>query len=222
LKDARRNRGVLNDTFADWTEVLVRTGATMLAARIAVVHRLAEPVADAYADLVTNGMTAQSHQSVGLRYDISTGRAVIGDTAQGVPDPNELADELRVAVARRHAEERDRGITLVGPHRDELTLSIGDLEAKDYASHGECWSLALALRLGSRAVLGEVGDEPVVMLDDVFAELDETRRERLARRCDAFEQVLVTAAVDADVPLAGARYLVRAGTVTSRPQVGAA
>lgn len=222
LKEARRRGGAADPTLRDWTAVLVRTGATLLAARIAAVHALAGPVAEAYADLVVSGVTAQSHQGVSLRYDLATGRQVVGVAAAGVPDPAELAEELGSALDRVAAEERDRGVTLVGPHRDELTLTIGDLEARTYASHGECWSLALALRLGSRELLHDTGDEPVVLLDDVFAELDEQRRDRLARRCDQFEQVLVTAAVDADVPLSGPRHTVRAGTVSELPEVGAA
>lgn len=215
LKDARRRGRTPDVTLRDWTEVLVRTGATLLAARIAAVHALTGPVQDAYGDLVTAGITPQAHQQIGLCYDLSTGRSVTGDPDGGVPDPKDLAEELAEGLAALERDEQDRGLTLVGPHRDELTLSVGDLPAKGFASHGECWSLALALRLASREVLCEVGDEPIVLLDDVFAELDEHRRARLARRCATFEQVVVTAAVDADVPLAGPRYHVRAGTVAS-------
>ena len=222
LKDARRRGGAPDATLRDWTAVLVKAGATLLAARIAVVHALAGPVEEAYGDLVATGRTPQAHQGISLRYDLSTGRSVTGNSSTGVPDPARLADELHEGLLAVAADERDRGVTLAGPHRDELTLTIGDLEARNYASHGECWSLALALRLGSREVLNQVGDEPIVMLDDVFAELDEQRRDRLARRCEQFEQVLVTAAVDADVPLIGPRHLVRAGTVTTTPHVGAA
>ena len=111
-------------------------------------------------------------------------------------------------------------MSLVGPHRDELELHIGDLPARGYSSHGEAWSLALALRLASWDLLAEVGDVPVVLLDDVFAELDEARRARLAEACARYPQVIVTAAVEADVPLGGARYDVVAGdagsVVTSR------
>ena len=222
LKEARRRGGVPDPTLHDWTQVLVRTGAQLLAARIAVVHALSGPVDDAYADLVADGSTSQPHQRIELRYDLSTGRSVTGAAGEGVPDPAALADELGAGLDALAADERQRGVTLAGPHRDDLMLSVGDLPAKGFASHGESWSLALALRLASREVLQEVGSEPIVLLDDVFAELDEQRRDRLARRCSAFEQVLVTAAVDADVPLAGPRYVVRAGTVTSTPQSGAA
>jgi DNA replication and repair protein RecF len=154
---------------------------------------------------------------VQLAYQLSTGRTVPAESGGGVPDPAALAVELRDGVATVADAERERGLTLVGPHRDELILGLNDLPAKGYASHGEIWSLALALRLASREVLAEVGPEPVILLDDVFAELDELRRGRLAARCSGFEQVLVTAAVDDDVPLDGPRHLVRAGTVTSDP-----
>jgi DNA replication and repair protein RecF len=133
-----------------------------------------------------------------------------------VPDPAELAAELAEGLQERAGAELERGVTLAGPHRDELGLWLGELPAKGYASHGEAWSLALALRLASREVLGEVGEEPLVLLDDVFAELDTDRRTRLAARCKAFEQVLVTAAVDEDVPLVGTRHAVRDGTVSRR------
>jgi DNA replication and repair protein RecF len=105
---------------------------------------------------------------------------------------------------------------LVGPHRDDLVLTLGELPAKGYASHGESWSLALALRLSAYDLLRGDGGEPVLVLDDVFAELDTSRRDQLAELVAPAEQVLVTAAVAADVPemLAGARWDVAAGQVT--------
>ena len=118
-------------------------------------------------------------------------------------------------MGERRSEEIARGISLVGPHRDDVALSLGPMPAKGYASHGESWSLALALRLGSFHLLRADGVEPVLVLDDVFAELDTVRRERLAQAVGAAEQVLVTAAVDADVPaqLNGQRFRVAGGTV---------
>ena len=214
LKDARRRGGAPDLSLADWTDALVRAGCTLLAARVAVVHALAGPADRAYAELLSGTPEPEAADHVTLAYELSSGRTVTADPLGGVPDPRELADELRVALDARGPEERERGLTLVGPHRDDLVLSVGALPAKGYASHGESWSLALALRLASGEVLAEVGDEPIVLLDDVFAELDDRRRERLAARCAAFEQVLVTAAVDADVPLAGPRYRVRGSAVT--------
>jgi DNA replication and repair protein RecF len=110
---------------------------------------------------------------------------------------------LLAAMADREREEMDRGITLVGPQRDDLQLTLGTLPAKGYASHGESWSIALALRLASFELLRsglDSGGDPVLILDDVFAELDQTRRRRLAELVLPAEQVLVTAAVPADVP----------------------
>lgn len=209
-------------TLDTWTEALVHAGATLLAARIAVLHALTGPTAGAYGDLVASSPVREATGLVRLAYQLSTGRRVDADPAGGVPDPSELADELRVGLAEVSAAERDRGLTLAGPHRDDLVVELGGLPAKGYASHGETWSLALALRLASREVLAAVGEEPIVLLDDVFAELDEFRRRRLAARCEAFGQVLVTAAVDEDVPLDGPRHRVHAGTVTTDPVEGRA
>jgi DNA replication and repair protein RecF len=139
-----------------------------------------------------------------------------GEEASGQPEgvPG-LETAMLKALAAARASELDRGVCLVGPHRDELELSIGGLPARGYASHGESWSLALALRLASFALLREGREDPVLILDDVFAELDVGRRERLAGLISGGEQVLITAAVPADIPdvLAGARFTVRAGTV---------
>jgi DNA replication and repair protein RecF len=129
---------------------------------------------------------------------------------------------LRAALLEVRSSELDRGVCLAGPHRDELELSIRTLPARGYASHGESWSLALALRLASFDLLRSGREDPVLILDDVFAELDAGRRERLAALVATAEQVLVTAAVPADVPaiLTGARFTVAAGGLT--PVTGAA
>lgn len=201
------------DMLAVFDDQLVRHGATMLAARIAAVNALAAPVDRAYREV------ADRPEPVTLTYATSTGEEHVGVAAEGVPDPAPLAAALHDGLARVAADERRRGTTLVGPHRDELELRIGSLPARGYASHGETWSLALALKLGVHEVIGEVGDDPVVLLDDVFAELDTTRRRRLAEACARFEQVIVTAAVEEDVPLAGRRYDVRMHDGTSRVEV---
>ena len=131
-----------------------------------------------------------------------------------------LLEEMR----RRRGQEIERGVCLVGPHRDDLELTLGEGPAKGYASHGESWSLALALRLGGFELLRGEGSEPVLVLDDVFAELDVRRRRALARTAARAEQVLVTAAVDDDVPddLQGARYVVDSGTVSEMAAVSRA
>ena len=134
---------------------------------------------------------------------------------EGGPDRTVLAEALLAEVERRRDDEIERGLSLVGPHRDDLTLTIGPLPVKGYASHGESWSMALALRLASYDLLRAAGDDPILILDDVFAELDTERREKLAGLVAGAEQVLVTAAVPDDVPaqLAGARIDVVDGKV---------
>src|SRR6185503_1109458 len=119
------------------------------------------------------------------------------------------------ALLRVRRQEVERGVCLVGPHRDDLELTLGTGPAKGYASHGESWSLALALRLGAFELLRGEGSEPVLILDDVFAEREARRRRALARTAVKAEQVLVTAAVDDDVPdhLKGARFVVDSGSV---------
>jgi DNA replication and repair protein RecF len=135
----------------------------------------------------------------------------------------DLETELLAQLERRRGDELDRGISLVGPHRDELLLTLGNgelrLPVKGYASHGECWSFALALRLASYDLLRADGDDPILILDDVFAELDSDRRQHLAELVAGAEQVLVTAAVAADVPaeLAGTRFVVAGGEATREP-----
>jgi DNA replication and repair protein RecF len=127
------------------------------------------------------------------------------------PPRDRIAESFRRELAARRGDELQRGVTLVGPHRDELALEVGTLPVRGYASHGESWSFALALRLASYDLLRSDGDDPVLILDDVFAELDVDRRERLAELVADTEQLLVTAAVAADVPeaLSGTRIDVR-------------
>jgi DNA replication and repair protein RecF len=122
---------------------------------------------------------------------------------------------LRAELTRLRPQEVERGVTLVGPHRDDLEIHLGDLPVRGYASHGESWSTVLALRLGSYDLLRGDGAEPVLILDDVFAELDLSRRARLAEIAGQAEQVLITVAVAEDVPdgLPGARFDVSAGEV---------
>ncbi len=190
-------------TLAVWTDQLVQHATSIVAARVAAVHALAGPVDAAYRDL------ADRPEPIGLTYESSAGLTVVGSTDAGIPERAPIAASIRASLHEVAGDERQRGVTLVGPHRDDLLLTIGDLPARGYSSHGEAWSLALALKLSTYEVLAEVGDRPIVLLDDVFAELDTTRRGRLAAACAGFDQVLVTAAVEEDVPLEGARVDVR-------------
>ncbi|MFK0218629.1 DNA replication/repair protein RecF [Streptomyces vinaceus] len=210
---ARRHGGRSMDlsTLDVWDQHLARAGAELLAQRLDLIATLL-PLADkAYEQLAPGG------GPLGLAYRSSAagegGEAVDGG---GARTREALYEVLLAALAEVRKQEIERGVTLVGPHRDDVLLRLGDLPAKGYASHGESWSYALALRLASYELLRSEGAEPVLILDDVFAELDARRRERLAELVAPGEQVLVTAAVDDDVPgvLAGTRFGVSGGEVT--------
>ncbi|MCM2391503.1 DNA replication/repair protein RecF [Streptomyces albipurpureus] len=190
-----------------WDQHLAHTGAELLAQRIELIRVLQPLTEKSYESLAPGG------GPIALEYRSSAG--LIIEQGDKPPSRQELYDQLIVALGEARKQEIERGVTLVGPHRDELVLGLGQLPAKGYASHGECWSFALALRLASYDLLRSEGNEPVLVLDDVFAELDARRRERLAELVAPGEQVLVTAAVDDDVPkvLSGARYAVADGEV---------
>lgn len=195
-----------------WDGHLARHGALLLAGRLDLVADLTPHVAAAYAGVAPESVP------VDTRYRCTLGESLPAE--YGVPggeraDVETLEAGLLVELARTRAQEIDRGVSLVGPHRDELELLLGPAPAKGYASHGESWSFALALRLGGYELLRADGVEPVLVLDDVFAELDRRRRSALAKVAVAAEQVLVTAAVAEDVPteLAGTRFDVGDGEV---------
>ena len=206
--------GEAADTLDVWDAHLAQTGAELLEARLTTLADLAPHVSKAYADIAptNNDATAEYRASVDLDLpQHAEDGSVAGDLRTN------LSAALIAGMTERRAEEIQRGISLVGPHRDDIALSLGILPAKGYASHGESWSFALALRLGSFHLLRADGVEPVLVLDDVFAELDSVRRERLASGVRMAEQVLVTAAVGADVPelLAGRRFRVADGRVVA-------
>ena len=185
-------------------------GAELLGERLALVEALAPYVGKAY-ETVARGATRDEARIV-----YTTAVALPDDLDREARDLDRLRESLVAELARRRSDELDRGVSLVGPHRDDLLVSLGDLPVKGYASHGESWSSALALRLASFDLLRDDGDDPILILDDVFAELDVDRRRQLADLVAGAEQVLVTAAVEADVPeaLAGARFHVAGGEVT--------
>lgn len=195
-------RGQDLSTLAVWDQHLAHHGAELLAGRLELAAALGPHLTKAY-DAVAAGRSTAS-----IAY-----ASRLGETL--VPDRPQLEQALLASLAERRQNEIDRGVTLVGPHRDDLTLTLGDLPTKGYASHGESWSFALALRLAAYDLLRADGIEPVLVLDDVFAELDSGRRERLAALVSDATQLLVTCAVPEDVPetLQGARYDVGPGTV---------
>ena len=214
LKTAGLARGSSRDsamsTLVVWDENLARVGAELLGARLQLVEDLRPYVGKAY-ESVARGA---SREDADLDYKASIDLGLV------TTDGSSLEEALLAAIEERRKDELDRGISLVGPHRDELLLTLGNAElrlpVKGYASHGESWSYALALRLASYDLLRADGDDPILVLDDVFAELDTERRAQLAELVAGAEQVLVTAAVAADVPasLQGIRYLVADGEVT--------
>lgn len=183
----RGDRAVL-DTLDVWDGQLAAHGAELMAARIDLVNRLAPEVEASYQLLAPGPRTATIGYRANLEQPVAN--ATVAD----------LQTALLEALARRRSAELERGMCLVGPHRDELELQLGERPVKGFASHGESWSMALALRLASYRLLREEGAEPVLLLDDVFAELDAARRRALADVAAGAEQVLVTAAVPEDIP----------------------
>jgi DNA replication and repair protein RecF len=200
-----------------WDAKLAQVGAEVIVARRRLVAQLAPHVGRAY-EQVSAG---QGVAEISYRSSLDQVEDQVGQP----DDPVELVEaQLLAAMGMLRTKEIERGVSLVGPHRDDLTLVLGGLPAKGYASHGESWSFALALRLASWSLLRGDGDEPswgqdaepVLLLDDVFAELDSRRRTRLAELVSSAGQVIITAAVAQDVPepLSGGRVDVMAGEVT--------
>jgi len=221
LKTARFGRGAESAlaTLETWNSHLARVGAEILAERLALVEDLRPYLGNAYATVARGA----SKDDAAVEYKPSF---EIGPVNPSERERGSLTEGLLDALAARRQDELDRGVSLVGPHRDDLLLSLGAgavdgqsgtrLPVRGYASHGESWSFALALRLAAYDLLRADGDDPILILDDVFAELDGERRAQLAELVAGAEQVLVTAAVDDDVPekLAGVRFRVGSGEVT--------
>lgn len=217
-KSRRAGRPPDLSTLEVWNTHLADVGAELLFGRLYLVRALSPLVAAAYEAV------SQGQGNATLTYRSTLGEDIGGPVSDvavqaEVPNRETLRVRLLAAMEESRTAELERGISLVGPHRDELLLNLGGLPAKGYASHGESWSFALALRLSSYDLLRGDGDEsaePVLILDDVFAELDAGRRERLAEMVAGAEQVLVTAAVAEDVPkaLSGGRVDVTKGSVT--------
>ncbi|MDT0202413.1 DNA replication/repair protein RecF [Nocardioides sp. AE5] len=220
LKSAQKDRfrggsagaDTVQSTLAVWDEHLSRTGAELIVERHRLVNALRPHLGAAYATVARGA----SRDDADLEYKPSL------DLAEVLMEVDPVQGAILAELERRRREEMDRGVSLVGPHRDELLLTLGSpemrLPVKGYASHGESWSYALGLKLASYELLRSDGDEPILILDDVFAELDSERRAQLADLVAGAEQVLVTAAVAEDVPeaLAGTWYDVGGGEVTRR------
>ncbi len=200
----RSGRSVDLSTLDAWDVHVAAFGAELTAARMALLTEL-RPLAQARYGQVSGN---PDEALLDLQYAAAAGEPPASD-------PTGLAEWLGQALRNRRDDEVDRGQTLVGPHRDDLVMILNDLPARGYASQGESWSIALALRLASFDLLAADGDDPVLILDDVFAELDAQRRGALAEAVAGAEQVLVTAAVEADVPepLRGRQVHIESGTV---------
>jgi len=190
----RGDRGAL-DTLDVWDSRLAEHGAELMAARINLVNELAPELEKAYQ------LLAPGSRPASIAYRARLGVESGQDSQDWVGDDREFLEAVLLsALSARRDAELERGMCLVGPHRDDLELRLGDQPAKGFASHGESWSFAVALRLAAYELLRADGGEPVLLLDDVFAELDAYRRRALAAVAESAEQVLVTAAVLEDIP----------------------
>jgi DNA replication and repair protein RecF len=196
-------------TLAIWDEKIVALGTEITFARLAAVSALREPLHLAYQSVA--GQAQQTNIALSSR---------ISETLKETATRNEIGDKFATAMIAALDDDLDRGTTSIGPHRDEVVFTLNDLPVKGYASHGETWSFALSLKLGMAELFRHesLGD-PIVILDDVFAELDVSRRDRLSLAVSDFEQVIITAAVAADVPDLDIRrtFHVDAGVVEKTP-----
>ncbi|GBG40978.1 DNA replication/repair protein RecF [Mycobacterium montefiorense] len=190
----RGDHGAL-ETLDVWDSRLAEHGAELMAARIDLVNQLAPEVEKAYQ------LLAPASRPAAINYKTSIDGLGVEGVGDGAGSDREFLEAaLLSGLAARRNAELERGVCLVGPHRDDLELRLGDQPAKGFASHGESWSFAIALRLAAYELLRADGSEPVLLLDDVFAELDASRRKALAAVAESAEQVLVTAAVLEDIP----------------------
>jgi DNA replication and repair protein RecF len=205
-------------TLDSWDESLVKIGSEIIASRHEIIQRMIPHLKDAYAAIADEKNDPNiSIRSSLLAKSIVEVELAVDDVYLETNNREEIEALFRAKLLEVRLKELERGVTLVGPHRDDLVLFLGTLPAKGYISHGESWSYALALKLASAALLrkdSRAGD-PVLILDDVFAELDLVRRSRLAKLIADNEQVIITAAVAEDIPseLRASRFAVLAGTV---------
>lgn len=209
LKSARARgvRGEALSTLDVWDDKLIALGSEVIRARISLTDELQHPLAASYAAIAGADHRPQLDWALSIQGDPEE-----QDGSRARDSSTLLVEDLfRAALAERRQAELERGLTLVGPHRDDMLLRVRDLPVKGYASHGESWSVALALRLASAELLraDSTAGDPVLILDDVFAELDSDRRARLAHLASDYEQVVVTAAVEEDVPTALRARIVR-------------
>lgn len=194
----RRGRIPDISTLSVWNERFAELSSQVTAMRASLVRRLSDPVATAYDDI------ADSPRHLVLAMDASIDRKIGTNpddpTSADLENVEAQTQRLLAALERIQDQEMERGVNLVGAHRDDLSLCLGHMPVKGFASHGESWSVGLALRLGAFDLLADDGETPILILDDVFAELDTKRRAGLTTRMDKADQVLITAAVEGDIP----------------------
>jgi DNA replication and repair protein RecF len=221
LKSARANgtKGDALSTLDAWDQALVKNGTEIIAARVAITEKLSPPLVTNYQIIAKSN----NEPSMFIRSSVVESSKLDQDDLEtqdtlDTTNKEEISNLFQQKLSLLRQKELERGITLVGPHRDDLQLNLGSLPAKGYASHGESWSYALSLKLASLEILkseSKLGD-PILILDDVFAELDKDRREKLSDLVQQNEQVLITAAVIEDVPgnLLANKFEVRSGKVS--------
>ena len=187
-------------TLHPWNEHLANFGGEVIAARLRLIRDLTPHLMNSYENISVKKKPSLEYKS---------------NLDKLSEDKEENKEELLRKISEVSYQERERGISLVGPHRDDLLLNLGEHPVKGFASHGESWSIALSLRLASYLLLKADGDNPILILDDVFSELDQNRRERLAKLTESTEQTFITVAVANDLPegLTGKKYTVAAGVV---------
>lgn len=214
LRERRASRDTAETSLAIWDEHVALAGGSLVSARMALVHQLRDPFSRAYAEIAGTPGEAGDLADVEYRAGWLDGALPQGDP----PDATDLAHQLHVALVNSRVQDLARGVTSIGPQRDDMDIRLDGVLARGYASHGESWSLALALRLAGFRLLRDVGPTPVLLLDDVFAELDTRRRTSLAAAITDADQVIVTAAVEEDVPMQGPLHIldVASGTIRVR------
>ena len=207
------NRDHIDSTLDVWNEQLINIGTEIIHSRIQLINDL-QPFFTGRYHTISGGDQAVSSSAITINYQSKF-------LSSNQLTPTEISSEFTENLAQRRKDELVRGVTLVGPHRDDFLITLGELPLKGFASHGESWSAALALRVASADVLRSDGIEPIIILDDVFAELDTLRRNTLVDLVREAPQVFITAAVESDIPpsLGGRRYQVTLGNVTSQGEV---
>ena len=189
------------ESLTSWDEQVANFGGEIIAARLQALRDFEPIFQEIYRDISSDKPAFISYKS-----------SIEEPTLNAGENTSKILERMRIT----RAAEIERGLTLTGSHRDDLLLNLGDHLVKGYASHGESWSIALSLKLATYQLLAKDGLKPILILDDVFSELDEERRAHLIKLAKSAEQTFITVAVENDLPkdLVGSRYLVKSGQVS--------